>query len=217
MKTTLFSKQTFALVACALLGATTSHASSFLFHIDVNTTPLMGNANGPFSLDFQLNDGSAAGGDANNAVTLSNFNFGGGTVSGDPTLLGGATGNLSSSITITDSAFGNEIFQGFTPGSTLGFEVSITRNVDSGVTPDSFSFAILDSNLSNIPTTGGGDSLATLDLNSTSLNVSNVQTFSSTGVDTGGVTVAAVPEPSSVAMVGLGMAGLYSFMRRRRA
>jgi len=216
MKTTLFSKQTLALVACALLGATTSHASNFLFHINVNTSPLIGNPNGTFSLDFQLNDGTGNG-DANNTVTLSNFNFGGGSILGDPTPLGGATGDLSSSITITDSQFGNELFQGFTPGSTLGFDVSISTNRDAGTTPDTFAFAILDGNTNNIPTNGPADALATLDLNSTSLSVSNVQTYSSTGPDTGGVTVAVVPEPSSIAMIGLGLAGLYSFKRRRRA
>src|SRR5205085_7168247 len=46
--------------AGAFLNAPISNASVF-YHIDVNTASLMGNPGAPFSLDFQLNDGSGVG------------------------------------------------------------------------------------------------------------------------------------------------------------
>jgi len=63
-----------------------------------------------FSLDFQLTDGSGTG-DANNTVILSDFGFGGGTAVGNPNLTGGATGDLASTVTLTDTAFLNDFFQ----------------------------------------------------------------------------------------------------------
>jgi hypothetical protein len=59
-------------------------------------------------------------------------------------------------------------------------------------TPDAFVFAILDKTLSNIPTTGLGDSLLLINLNSLS---PSAQTFSGTGAFSG-VTVAAIAIPN---------------------
>jgi hypothetical protein len=58
----------------------------------------------------------------------------------------------------------NELFQSFTPGATLKFDVSLTGNPDPGLFPDEFSFAILDNTLGEIPTTGGGDAFLTVDI-----------------------------------------------------
>jgi len=105
----------------------------------------------PFSLEFQLNDGD---GTVNNTITLSNFNFGtGGSATGSPTTTGGASGNLSSTVTLTDSSFFNEFIQGFTPSSTdpLSFLFDLTTN-EEPITPDSFSLAIFDSSGIGIPT-----------------------------------------------------------------
>jgi hypothetical protein len=63
------------------------------------------NVAGPFFLDFQLNDG---GGAVNNTVTLNHFNFGDGSASGNPTLTEDASGDLSGTLTLTDSAFWSE-------------------------------------------------------------------------------------------------------------
>jgi hypothetical protein len=158
----------------------------------------VGNANGPYSLDFQLNDG---GGTVTNVVSLSNFVFTNGAPAGAPNLIGGATGDLSTGVTLTDASFfSNEFFQGFSAGTThIGFNVSITENVEPGV-PDAFSMAILDSGLLNIPTTGLGDSLLLVNVGSTPLRFSDIQLFTSTAPD-GGVTVSATPEPGSMGLV----------------
>jgi hypothetical protein len=196
-----------------MMGASLAPASPVSFNVIVNTAPLVGNANGPFSLDFQLNDGSGLG-DGNNTVTLSNFRFGGGSAAGAPTHIGGATGNLASGISLTDTDFLNEFFQPLAVGTTLSFLVTMTRNVDAGLTPDLFSFAILDNALFNIATTGLGDSLLLVNINNPALGVRDVQTYVST--NPAGVTVAAVPEPATLTLVALSLAGL-GFSRRGQA
>src|ERR1700730_1342942 len=87
-------------------------------HVSVNTSSLIGHPAGPFVLAFQLTDGSGAG-DANNSVTLTNFQFGSGSASGTPTLIGSASGNALSSIALTDGAFLNAYIQPFTPGNRV--------------------------------------------------------------------------------------------------
>jgi hypothetical protein len=203
------------MTACAMLAAATSQAAILSFHVDVNTSSLVGNPNGPFSLDFQLNDG---GGTVTNMVSLSNFIFTSGAPVGAATRIGGATGDLSSGVTLTDALFfSNEFFQGFSATTThIGFNVSITENVEPGI-PDAFSMAILDSGLSNIPTTGLGDSLLLVNIGSTPLHFSDIQLFSSTAPD-GGVTVAATPEPGSLGLVlGSGLIALGWSIRRKYA
>src|SRR5438067_10093361 len=80
----------------------TSQQSSRADTITVNTTSLQGNPSGPFVLGFVLVDASLSG-DGNNTAVLSNFNFGGGSGGAVLTSGGGATGNLLSGITLTDS------------------------------------------------------------------------------------------------------------------
>ena len=70
-------------------------------------------------------------------------------------LTGGATGSLTSAITLTDSAFVNFLVQPFIPGSQLTFIVSVTGNLESGQIPDRFSFSILDREGAEIPTLAG--------------------------------------------------------------
>jgi PEP-CTERM motif len=191
----------------SLLNPTLGHAQAF-YHVNVTTASLIGNASGPFSLDFQLNDGSGSG-DGNNTATLNNFTFGGGSALGSASLIGGATGNLTSGITLSESAAFNEFYQGFTPGTTLGFDVALSANLDAGLTPDLFGFAILDSNLANIPTTGFADSLLLITINGVTPTVQTGSSLNPTGV------VATVPEPSTLALAVLGLA--YKILGKRKA
>jgi len=158
------------------------------WHVDVVTTPLIGNPSGPFSIDFQFNNGSVLG---NNSAIISNFSYSGGGPVGSPTLLGGVTGDVGSTVVFNNSAPFQELFQAFTPGTNLRFDIELTTNVD-GAIPDAFVFAILDKDLFNVPTTGLGNSLLLVNLSS---SFPTVQTFQGTGAYAN-ITVAA-PEPEA--------------------
>jgi hypothetical protein len=188
-------------------------ADDLTFTFALNTSPLIGDAAGPFSLDFQFTDGSGTG-DANNTVNISSFDFGGGSATGSADLTGGVTGNLSSSVSMVDSSFFNEFTQEFLPGSSLSFQVASTTNVDASGVPDELSFAILDSTGVEIPTQGlastGSDVF--LDLNIDSSTSPSVHSFASdpsrsptagggpitTGPPTVTETAATIPEPATV-------------------
>ncbi len=190
------------------------------FHVDMDTSILQGNAGGPYQLVFQLIDGSG-GNDANNSAVLSGFNFAGGAVSAPPSLSGGASGNLATSATLTDSSFFNAIVQAFTPGGHLRFDVTLGTAIDAGGTPDEFSFAILDGQGNELPTADPAGAFIVLDLDS---EQPRVQTFAAAGgysaMGTPIVTfdvAPAVPEPGSLALlaVGLGAVALFTLRRRR--
>ncbi len=185
--------------------------------ITVNTSPLIGHPAGPFSLAFQLTDGSGAG-DANNTVTVTGFQFGGGNATGSPAFAGGASGSLTSSVTLTDSAFVNFLVQPFVPGSRLTFVVSVTANLESGEIPDRFGFAILDSGGAEIPTLAGEkvDQLVAVAIDSPDLIF---ETFASDPIRTpltGGSAIV-MSEPSAGSDLtlfptsGTGSSGLFTF------
>ncbi len=216
MKNNLIAKLTKGgLTALATLLFTTAASQASLFHVTLNTGALNlppASANAPFSLDFQFNDGGVLG---NNTATISNFTYGGGAATGSAFALGGALGNIGSTVTFNNSSAFQELYQTFTPGSVLGFDVSLTQFVD-GPTPDSFSVSILNQALLNIPTTGLGDSLVHADIASTSaLTVSQIEVASGTGDYSGVNAVVAVPEPATVG-VGFCLALTSALVRRRR-
>lgn len=196
--------------ACMLLGASPSQAN-ITFHVDINTSQLVGNPNAPFAVDFQLNSGNTLN---NNSAFINNFTFGGGGAPfGLANTVGGASGSLPLFISLTDSAAFNELFQSFTAGGTFGFDVSLTTNVDAGQTPDAFTFSFLDRTFSTIPTTGLGDALLLVNINN---SMPTVQTFRGTGAfDRVTVSVSAVPDTgSTIVLLGIAALGLTAFSRK---
>ena len=227
-------KKTGFAVAALLISAAGGLRADTIFTVTMNTTALTvapGSVAGPFSMFFQLTDGSGLN-DANNTATISNFQFGGGSAGVCPascTASGGASGNAASSIVLADTAFFNALDQGFTPGSSLSFQVDLTTNVDSGGTPDLFSFSLLDNSGFSLPTLDptGADSLLTVNLDSAS---PAILTYGSDAArsSSGGVSLSlsapaigtpgthAVPEPDSLLWICAGLAGLVFVPRRKK-
>ncbi len=207
-------------ILSALALSSTVRADILNLHVDVNTTALAaaGTPPKPFAIDFQLSGGSPNG----NSVTINNFTFGGGSATASPAATfasGLGTGSLASSVVLTDDA-GNpfsEFYQGFNPGTTFGFDVSFSLNVNAPI-PDVFTFAILDNNLLNLASTdpSGADSLFRLNIVNTKLNSNPFLAYGLTAPFSG-VTVNVVPEAGtwSIGIV-MGLAAWRLVARRRR-
>ena len=159
-----------------------------------------------FALDFQLNDGSGTS-DGNNTATLSNFSLGGGSPSGIPDLFGGASGDLSTTVSLTDNSFLNEFTQGFTPGTLLSFDVNLTTNVDAGPFPDWFSFALTEPGFSFF------DVYAQVNIDSAN---PPVQAITHNGLTPVVQNAQAVPEPVTLSLLLLGFAGMALTRRLQR-
>lgn len=194
--------------------ALTMSGAPVTYSFGLNTAPLAGHPAGPFSLNFQLTDGSGAL-DSNNMVTLSSFQFGaGGSAMGAPTVAGGATGSVGGSVILTDSSFLNSFTQQFTPGSRLTFQAQVTTNIDSGPQPDQFSFAILDRTGVELPTTSSFfDVFATIDIDSTTnptvrtaaSDPTRIPAAGGAPITTGPAQVQAVPEPGTAVLLIVGL------------
>jgi hypothetical protein len=179
------------------------------FHVSVDTSSLIGNPDGPYSIDFQLNQGDGA---VPNSVTIGNFWYSGGHAVGSPTLIGDASGSLGAGFSIANTSFLNEAYQQFVPGSYLNFDVTITLNHEP-TTPDSFVFSILDGSLANIPTTGIGDSLLQADIDS-HLTFKDFHP----GIGKGpysSVTIVTTPEPTTTGLAVASALGVAALVIRR--
>ena len=194
------------LTVILLCASGASIRADVIYDVSLGTAPLIGHPARPFALEIQLNDGSGTG-DGNNTVLLSNFVFGGGNPSGTPSIFGGVTGNLSSSVAMTDSSFFNQFIQNFNPGATLSFQLMLTTNVDSGGVPDELSLALLDSSGFEIPTLGPADALLIIDINSGTPTISTFRTDTTQSPNARGLpidivtpVISTVPEPSTLAL-----------------
>jgi len=203
------------LLACAGLLLASAASQAAVYHISIDTTVLTlpGNlGSAPYSVDLQLNAGDTLN---NNTAVVSNFAFGGGSGAiGTAVGLGGVSGSIASGITLTDSSQYNEFYQTFGAGSTLSFDLSLTQVVGAGLTPESFSIAILDGTLANLPTSGVGDTLLLANIDTTNpLSIGQLNLASGTG-DFSGMTVTVIPEPTTTvcALLACGV----GVLRRRR-
>ena len=204
-----------SLFASAGLLFATAVSQAAVYHVSIDTTALSLPANlgsAPYSLDIQLNAGDSLN---NNTAVVNNFTFGGGTGAiGTANGFGGVSGSIASGITLNDSSQFNEFYQTFGAGTTLAFDLSLTQVVGAGLTPESFSIAILDGNLFNITTSGLGDTLLQANINTTNaLTIDQLNLASGTG-SFSGVSATAIPEPTTTvcALLACG-AGV---LRRRR-
>ena len=210
-----------AVLTGSLLLASPASRANLVYTVSLDVASLVGNTNGPFSLDLALSSGGQPS-NGLNTVTISNFSFTNGSAGATTFSAGTETGSMASTVTLTSSSFDNELSQAFSSGTTrISFSVNETSNTENPAL-DQFSVAILDGSLSNIATTdpNGGDTLVLSNITSTQTPAS-VSFYRSTaaGVAPGVVASSAVPEPTSVAslLAGLGALGLGAWKKARRA
>ncbi len=211
------SFQSISLLACAGLLLATAASQAAVYHISIDTTALTLPANlgsAPYSVDLQLNAGDTLN---NNTAVASNFTFGGGSGAiGPANGFGGVSGSIASGVTLSDSSQFNEFYQAFGAGTSLSFDLSLTQVVGAGLTPESFSIAILDGTLANIPTNGLGNTLLMANFDTTNpLSIGQLNLASGTG-DFASVSVTAVPEPTTT-LCALLACGAVVIRRRRLA
>jgi hypothetical protein len=200
-------------------------SANAIYNVTLDTTQLVGHPAGPFYLEFALTDGSGIG-DANNAVTLSGFDFGGGSALGGPLEFGGASGSLETGVAMTDNSFLNVFYEPFAPGLQLSFLLDMTLNEDAGGVPDRFTFFVLDSSGVPLPTLAPyGDYFFGADLYSTGAILDAYGSDPSRAPSVGDpvsipaptiTAVSSVPEPSSMYLLGSALAMMVGLAARSR-
>lgn len=227
MKTNRLMSASGALLSTALLIALApaAHALStpdFDYTVTLNVSSLSSNANGPFSLDLQLDQGS---GNVANTVKIYNFSTsgtGGGFSTGTVSYSNGTeSGTIGAGgiVTLNNTASDDELAATFAPGTqTISFNVDETPNAEVVGTgtpiPDQFNIAVLDGTTANIPTTdpSGGNTLVASPLGEDP----SYSTYSSLSPDGGVTVVVATPEPNSGALSLVAAGGLLGLVLLRR-
>lgn len=141
-----------------------SASADFTYQITVDTSSLNGLTG---NLDFQLNPGGSSA-EAVTAV-ITNFNALGGTLASSNTLTGDASGLLPGQLTLDNGTGFNDIFQGFTFGTSLSYDVTFSGPALSspgGTFGSSFAFSLYDSSgTTPLLTTDTNGSVVTMNVN----------------------------------------------------
>jgi len=217
-----------ALVCLAL--ASPRARAGFSFSVTLDTSPLVGD---PYYVEFALTGGPTTSGTFANSVTISNFQFGGGSAIVDNTLtpfaspsalIGTPIGDMGSTVTLSDAADFTTIFrQAFNHGSQLSFSISSTTNVNTvNNVPDGFGFGLLDGSGNAIPTQEPNFTYAliTFSIDSPAPTVNSFGTTPDSPVQLSPPVVtpalSAVPAPPSLVLAGIGsLTGLLIYWSRR--
>ena len=200
-----------ALFSLPLLLASSLHAAQF------GVTVSVPNHNGDaLALFFQMTNANTA----SNSDKLSNFIFSAATVNGAPVFQGDASGSVASGISLGDTSTPNTARINFTPNaaSTVTFNLNISENYTGPGAGDFFGRKLLLNDTPLNSTDPGG-----LDLFLSGPIGQNGVAFT-TFTDGRGLTVTlsdpfpdngAVPEPASIAMLGLGLAAAAAYRKAR--
>jgi hypothetical protein len=198
-----------------LLIASSANANA-IYTVTLDTSSLAADTvSQPFYVAFEFVDGSGTG-DANNSVFINNVQLGGGALLPPASTFGnGVSGDLSTSVQLTDVDPFEYFAEAFDPGSSLQFNLDLTTNLDAGSTQDELLFWILDDTQTPIPTSAadGQDELALFTIDTPSPDVATAGSPSGVPAPT---VVSEAPEPSAFWLTAVALAFIvFRFVRAR--
>jgi hypothetical protein len=192
-----------ALGLCFAAGAS---GSPITYNLTVNTSSISGTAG---SLDFNFNPGLLV----TQVASLQILNFSSnGTLTGNPAVIGHASGALPGMLTFDNTTAFNDYFQTFSFGSTLSFDVSLfgpALSSPDGVSTSGSAFAF-----SMFSDPAGTEPVLTTDTTNGFAYVVNIN-LDGTTVVSNFIPAAAMPEPSSMLLLGMGIALMVLRFRRQ--
>lgn len=168
---------------------------SITYSVSVNTSSIAG-ASG--SLDFQFNPGP----NTTQAASIEILGFSGGAL-GSPTVTGDVTGTLPGAVTIDNGSIFNDYFTGYTFGSALSFDVSLSGPAltsPNGTSSSGSAFAF-----SMFSDAGGTIPALTNDPNGFAVTIGVNLDGSTTAATSSAQTNVSAPEPSTVLLLSLGV------------
>ena len=209
MKT--FARNLCIVTAILLLAlAAPATAGPISYSVTINTSSISG---GSYFIDVQLNPGDQSS-QALTAV-VGSFNLGTGSLAGSPSVIGDVTGTLPGSLTLVNSTFFNDYYEGFTAGMGIFFNLTLSGPaIDSpngtATGGSSFGISLFDGDNNPVLTVDPGGLLGRIDLGldgKPTLIVSPASPAGGPAVTFTPETLpASVPEPATFEL--LGSAGL---------
>jgi hypothetical protein len=198
-----------ALALWCLIPWGTARAGSASYVVDVDTSGLSGTAG---YLDFQFNP--AAGDSLSAAASVTGYS--GGSAFSVFFQNGDASGTLPGDLSFDNGTPLNELTFGLTYGTTITYDVTLSGAAVGGSAPDgsTFAFTLYDANGNSY---ADGPATVTITINPDGSTTGTA--YPSIGGGYSGASVSpagAVPEPSTLALGGLGLATLSGWVRLRR-
>lgn len=209
------------ILALFLLGGfgSTAVRAGVIYDITLNTSSLNGQSG---YLDFQFNPGASGAPAATATIT----DFTSGTPASTDQTTNDASGLLPGTLTLGNGTAYNDLFQGFTYGSTFSFELTLSGAAldnPSGSIGSTFALSLYAADgVTPLLTTDPNGSVLTINVNSN--GTTSVETFAQSSTDSTPAAAATplnpVPEPSSlvltVSSLSVGLFGWQWFRRPHR-